>query len=106
MPDSLLREVRAHLQRYLLGTESLAEFHNWFVVAASDLRSVGGADDMVKRIELRLAEYKRGDWSESQLRGRLLDVLPAQTLAASEAESRPWTASGRGAFRVEPSGTQ
>jgi hypothetical protein len=47
---------------------------------------------MLLTIELRLAEYKRGDWSEAQLRGRLVDLLP-NTLQSSQTASRDWTAS-------------
>jgi hypothetical protein len=103
MPDpTLQREVRAHLQRYLLGSESLAEFHDWFAQATSALRRSGGADATIKTIELRLAEHKRGDWSEPQLRSRLLTLLPATTRgSASDTSAVSWTVPG---LRIEKAG--
>jgi hypothetical protein len=37
-------------------------------------------------IELRLAEYERGHWSEGQLRALLLNLLEGPTLAPSRLE--------------------
>lgn len=106
MPDSAsLAEVRARLQGYLLGQESLPEFHNWFVVTASRLRRSGGADATVKTLELRFAEYKRGDWSEAQLRGLLLRLLEANTLSPTQRPTTAWTTQRRdGQLVIEKSG--
>jgi hypothetical protein len=95
MSDTTLqREVRARLQGYLLGSESLAVFHDWFVRSTSEMRRAGRADATVLGIELRLAEYKRGHWSEPQLRGRLRQLVP-DTLSATQATSEPWAPTGR-----------
>jgi hypothetical protein len=91
--SSLLRDVRARLQRYLLDMETLREFHQWFVPVAWKLRNSGGADRTVRGIELRLAEYKRGDWTEPQLRAKLQELLPG-TVAAGAPESDTWEAEG------------
>lgn len=71
-----LRDVRAHLQQYLLGNETLPVFHDWFMTATSSLRRCGAADERVQTIACRLAEYKRRDWTEAQLRGRLREDVP------------------------------
>jgi hypothetical protein len=93
MRDSVLqREIRARLQSYLLGKDSLPTFHDWFAQTTSGQRRSGSADAMILTIELRLAEYKRGSWSEPQLRQHLRRLLP-DTLQSSQSAARTWTAS-------------
>lgn len=71
MPYDPLREVRAHLQQYLLGAISLPDFHLWFV----RWRRANLDDErhpLARMVDLRLAEYTTGHWTEPQLRERLL----------------------------------
>lgn len=84
MPRPASTQVREHLQAYLLGVESLPNFHVWFVEWRRTNPHSG--DGLTHDIELRLAEYKRGHWSERQLRGLLLGLLESPTLAPSRLE--------------------
>jgi hypothetical protein len=61
------RLVRQHAYELLAGFISLAEFYRWFAPFAS--RAEGC---MVRRVELRLAEYRRGDWTKDELLRRLM----------------------------------
>jgi hypothetical protein len=72
-------QVRERLQAYLLGVESLPALHAWFVGWRRE--NPDGGDSFTHDIELRLAEYTRGHWSEPQLRGLLLGLLEGPTLA-------------------------
>jgi hypothetical protein len=86
-------EVREHLQAYLLGVESLPDFHRWFVGWRHANPHDG--DAMTHDIALRLAEYTRGHWTEPQLRGKLLELLEVQTMAPRvEVDAPPWRAAG------------
>jgi hypothetical protein len=82
MPRPASTQVREHLQAYLLGSESLPEFHAWFVEWRRTNPDSG--DGLTHDIDLRLAEYNRGHWSESQLRGLLLSLLEGPTLTPSK----------------------
>lgn len=56
-----------------MGVENVAEFRHWFV--AWQLNHPWISDEKTQSVELRLAEYMRGDWSEPQLRGQLGTLL-------------------------------
>ena len=79
MPKSPLVEVRAHLQRFLLGVDSLPEFQKWFV--GWRRRNGENMDALGHDIGLRIAEYTRGDWTEAQLRGKLLGLVEGQSIS-------------------------
>ena len=75
-PLSTAPEIREHLARYLNGELSLATFQESFVpamweldLAAEPLRALYGG------IELALAEYTNGDWTEDELRLLLRPLL-------------------------------
>jgi hypothetical protein len=94
MPSSPLVEVRAHLQRFLLGVESLPDFQLWFV--GWRRRNEASIDALGHDIGLRLAEYTRGHWSEAQLRGKLLSLIGGGTLSSTVVSSAaPWCGSER-----------
>jgi len=93
MPNSPLVEVRAHLQRYLLGVDGLADFHRWFVRWRR--RHSEQLDAFAHDIDLRLAEYSGGDWTEPQLRGELLRLLQEPTMAPwANVSTTPWHGAG------------
>jgi hypothetical protein len=86
-------EVREHLQAYLLGVESLPDFHRWLVGWRRANPDDGNA--LTHDIALRLAEYTRGHWTEPQLRGKLLPLLEVQTMAPyAEVDAPSWQATG------------
>lgn len=84
------RAVRAQLQGYLLGTVDIVSFQKWFGPVAWRLGEAGAADAFVRGVQLRLAEYKRGDWTEPELRTRLRDLLPDTTIGVTDAEAQEW----------------
>jgi hypothetical protein len=61
--------LRIQLARYLTGEISLPEFRRWFLPTIWDLAE----DDqllspLARRVELRLAEYSNGHWTEDDLK--------------------------------------
>jgi|HubBroStandDraft_6_1064221.scaffolds.fasta_scaffold530630_2 hypothetical protein len=79
--SSLASEIRFWLARYLGGAVSLDEFHRWL------MSNTWNDDDpeaakLAHRIQLRLAEFLGGAWTEEELRDRLWSVhgLPSVTL--------------------------
>jgi hypothetical protein len=100
MASELLRSVREQLQVYLLGVVDIADFQEAFGPMARRLRNAGAADDLVGGIQLRLAEYKRGDWSEPQLRARLLELLPVRTLGSVAGTAEPWQSHSRPGLHI------
>lgn len=86
-------QVREHLQAYLLGVESLPDFHRWLVGWRRANPDNGNA--MTHDIALRLVEYTRGHWTEPQLRGKLLELLEVQTMTTPvEVDAPSWQAVG------------
>jgi hypothetical protein len=97
MSDSMLRAVRAQVQGYLLGTVDLVSFQKWFGPVVWRLGEAGSADAFVRGVQLRLAEYKRGDWTEPELRTRLLDLLlpgTGPTIGIADVEAEEWRPGG------------
>lgn len=66
-------EIRAALVRDLNGEISLAEFEDWLVPAAWNIEQTGNreATDLAGDIELRLAEFSNGHWTEPELHTKL-----------------------------------
>ena len=73
MNQSLDQEVRAQLDRYLAGEQSIAEFQRWFLPASWNVHRSGNlaAEDLVGEVGLLLAEFEAGDRSEDDLRALL-----------------------------------
>lgn len=63
-------QVRQQLSRYLAGQISLANFATWLTPVAFGVFEAEHtpAEDLVAEIELRLAEYTNGHWTEDDLR--------------------------------------
>ncbi len=76
MTSGIDLEIRASLVRYLSDEISLAEFEDWFVPVAWGIERTGnrGAIELAGEIELRLAEFSNGHWSEPELRGKLASL--------------------------------
>ena len=70
---SLESEIREHLVRCLAGENSLQAFVEWFSARTWDVEASGepAAEDLTADIELRLAEYTNGHWTEKELRSLL-----------------------------------
>jgi hypothetical protein len=70
MGISLDLEIRKRLGLYLNGSLSLQEFKDWFLPAAWDIvpGENHGLDDLIRELQLRLAEASSGHWTEKELR--------------------------------------
>ncbi len=77
MRAPLAPDIRRALTDYLDGRTSLREFDHWFVPATSDLEQAvdPAAYDLAGEIDLRLAEYNRGHWTENELRTVLRPLI-------------------------------
>jgi hypothetical protein len=79
------QEVRAKLFQLMTGLIGLRDFQAWFAPVAWRLGDAArGEHPISRRVELRLAEYTNGDWTEAQVRellGRMLrpDHVPQTT---------------------------
>ena len=73
MRSPLEQAILDHLDRYLTGEWSLADFDEWFVPATLDIDHSNdpAATDLTYEIMLRVAEYDRGHRTEAQLKGIL-----------------------------------
>lgn len=75
-------EIKAMLARYLRDEISLREFSRWFVPTTWSVDQTDniGARVFAAEIDLRLAEYSHGHWSEHELRRHLRSLLENETL--------------------------
>lgn len=61
--------LRTQLARYLTGESSLREFRRWFLPLMWDLTQENQlVSPLARRIELHLAEYMNGHWTEDALK--------------------------------------
>jgi len=63
-------ELRQELARYLKGQCKLKDFEDWFVPRSWDFNrnTNPSLQKLVSQIELSIAEFSNGDWSEVELR--------------------------------------
>ncbi len=63
-------ELRKELARYLEGQCTLKEFEDWFVPRSWNFNQNSNPSlrNLVAQIELSLAEFSNGDWTENELR--------------------------------------
>jgi hypothetical protein len=83
MVQTLDIEIREQLIEYLEGHATLAAFQEWFVPIAwkeASSRAVGPTKDLISGIELRLAEFTNGHWTENELKDRLAELPYTATL--------------------------
>jgi hypothetical protein len=66
-------ELRQELTRYLKGQCKLKDFEDWFVPSSWDFNrnTNPSLQKLVSQIELSIAEFSNGDWSEIELRQQL-----------------------------------
>lgn len=61
--------LRAELARYLAGEITLRQFRRWFLPLVWDQAEDNQlASPITRRVELRLAEYMNGHWTEEALK--------------------------------------
>ena len=86
MTSGIDLEIRASLVRYLNDDMSLAEFEDWFVPVAWGIERTGnrGAIELAGEIELRLAEFSNGHWSEPELRSKLASLADVYVTELSD----------------------
>jgi hypothetical protein len=64
--------IREALARYVSGEVSLVEFQDWFIPRAWEVLAEGSsATDVTSELELLLAEFTNGQWTERDLREAL-----------------------------------
>jgi hypothetical protein len=76
--SDLAADIRAALAQYLAGEIPLAAFDKWFTPATWNVerRTDPQAQALADEIDLRLAEYTNGHWTEAELRTKLADLQP------------------------------
>lgn len=72
-------EISYHVARYITGGDSLAEFRRWLLPVVWDIAEPGNDEvsQLASRIELRLAEFMNGHWTEDDLRVHFARLVPA-----------------------------
>ena len=76
-------EVRSHLADYLWGTMTLEAFRQWFGLQAWNIEKRAGSvtASLVREIELLLAEFDHGDWSEEEIKEMLRPFVTTYSFA-------------------------
>jgi hypothetical protein len=72
-----MNDLKNRVSDYIAGEISLEEFEDWFVPTYWNVLT-GKEEElsqMVYDIELRLAEYSRGNWTEHELKEHLNSLL-------------------------------
>jgi hypothetical protein len=101
MPDTDIDQtVRAQLFQLMTGLLPLRDFQVWFAPVAWRLGRPENRDlyPLARRVELRLAEYTRGDWSQQDVLreiGRFLRPDPI-TMAIGRGDRSVQVGSARG----------
>jgi hypothetical protein len=74
--------IREWLSRYLRSEVSLRDFQRWFVPTTWDIDRTDAlaARELAALVDLRLAEYTSGFWSEDELRQLLRRAVENQSL--------------------------
>jgi hypothetical protein len=77
MESHLDLAIREKLSSYLVGKISLEEFEDWFVLESWNVAQSNNSNavNLVYEIELWLAEYSDGHWSEKQLKNYLVPLV-------------------------------
>lgn len=88
MPPSLELQIRQAVTEYIAGRASLREFQEWFAPRTWDIGSMaqtGELPRLANEIDLLLAEFSNGHWTEQELKNKLQEysrvVQPLKDLA-------------------------
>jgi hypothetical protein len=86
MSISVEHQIRDQLIRYLSGEISLQALSDWLVpyVLTLDQKTDPAAADLAFEIELRLAEYSNGDWTQDELRDILRPLVASPATPGSQ----------------------
>ena len=74
MAASLELQIREAITQYIAGRASLREFQEWFAPRTWDIDSLvqdGEVRKLINEIELLLAEFSNGHWTERELKNKL-----------------------------------
>ena len=94
--------IRDRLADYVLGHQTLVEFEDWFAPVAMEIERSDNpaAMSLAYLIELRLAEYTSGHWTESELKG-MLSPHAFVSEVRTPGMLRTWTRSAATAIRTQ-----
>jgi hypothetical protein len=95
MAASRERQIREAVMHYIAGGISLRQFQEWFAPHTWNIDSRAGADDDLRRlandVDLLLAEFSNGHWTEEELRSKLQQyrrvVQPVQAVGSVEVQA-------------------
>ena len=77
-------QIRRRLSEYIAGDMTLKKFAAWFAPVVWGIDSApAGSQDLAYELELRLAEYSNGDWTEAELRRLFRSVLMTQVVVSN-----------------------
>lgn len=70
-------EIRRRVADYLAGTRSIHDFREWFGTVTWNIeqRESPSTAALAREIELLLAEYEHGDWSDIELAEKLTPLV-------------------------------
>ncbi len=85
MPRSIASDLRDRLARYLAGALSLTDVRLWLASAVWDIEGSGDqrAVSLLHALELALAKYANGDWTDAELKELFRSLLAASSTAYS-----------------------
>jgi hypothetical protein len=81
-------EVTDQVARYLAGESSLDEFRRWLLPLVWKMAEPTSNErsDLANRLELRLAEFMNGHWTEDDLRLLFARLLPPTSSLVTDLE--------------------
>lgn len=71
MPPSLEQEIRDAVLDYVSGAMPVRQFQEWFASRTWDVDADDDVLRLLNEIDLLLAEFSNGDWTESELKSNL-----------------------------------
>ena len=100
MDQQLTLKIQNHLARYLSGEITLEDFRKWFDVATWDAvdTATTAAQQLAGQIDLWLAEFSKGHWTESELREKLRPL--ARIVWTTQGS--PWQTGATSSVTVSP----
>jgi hypothetical protein len=95
-------EIRDRLARYLNDDISLHEFEEWFVPVAWSIEQTQNANaiELAGEVELRLAEFSNGDWTEAELRSKFEPLVSMYRTELIPLPQRPDAYSARSSLHI------
>ncbi len=103
MTGAIDLEIRDRLARYLNGDIPLHDFEDWFVPVSWDIEQIHNseANELAGEIELRLAEFSNGDWTEAELRSKLEPLVSMYRTELIPLPQRPGAYSVRSSLHTK-----